>query len=176
MNNEEEEVKPCPFCGGFACTGFNEYGKEDYNWYVVCTVCHARTGLYDRETAIEKWNKREYSWDILMEILDEFYPADIFSNSDSALSKDTGSQIVTKIREINELRGKVEISQIKSNTKTLHFLNFVGHQTLVAVEIIGEHICSGCFFEGLGYCNQIPCTSLVRRDGKNVIFRLAKGD
>jgi len=41
-----------------------------------------------------------------MEILDKYYPADIFSDPESQLSKDIGSQIVTKIREINELRSK----------------------------------------------------------------------
>jgi hypothetical protein len=59
------ELKPCPYCGGFACTGFDERANDEHNWYVICINCHARTGLYDRETAINKWNTRVYSWDIL---------------------------------------------------------------------------------------------------------------
>jgi len=54
----EPELKTCPHCGGVACTGFNECAKHEYNWYVICTNCNARTGLYTREAAIAAWNKR----------------------------------------------------------------------------------------------------------------------
>lgn len=48
-----EELKPCPFCGGEAEL-FQEYG-----WAVSCTSCCVKTLKYRiREKAIKAWNRR----------------------------------------------------------------------------------------------------------------------
>lgn len=57
------ELKPCPFCGGEARTG---YAIHDYNrWGVRCTKCSAtveveewRGELDTEENAIKAWNRR----------------------------------------------------------------------------------------------------------------------
>ena len=58
-----DKLKPCPFCGGEARTGF---AINDYNrWGVECTRCGATVevadwcGDYDtEENAIKAWNRR----------------------------------------------------------------------------------------------------------------------
>jgi Lar family restriction alleviation protein len=57
------ELKPCPFCGGEAETG---YAINDYNrWGVICKCCGASVeveewkGVEDTEgNAIAAWNRR----------------------------------------------------------------------------------------------------------------------
>ena len=59
----ENELKPCPFCGGSAeietdwdltCDGYEPIG-----YYVVCDECMNQTATYkDEEDAIEAWNRR----------------------------------------------------------------------------------------------------------------------
>lgn len=57
------ELKPCPFCGGEAKTG---YALDDYNrWGVSCTGCGCIVvveewkGVADtEENAIAAWNRR----------------------------------------------------------------------------------------------------------------------
>lgn len=114
MNNEkcsafvripdEEKLKPCPFCGEKGV--FVKFYRD--GWTVGCgnKFCpvHPTTHIDTKKEATAAWNERHSSWGLLMEILDEHYPADIFSDPNSRWGKDIGSQIVTKVREINELR------------------------------------------------------------------------
>lgn len=71
MNNNIE-IKPCPFCGGFSklVPKSKTYvgGELTYNCYVECKECHCRSGRFllseyethaiARQKAIESWNKR----------------------------------------------------------------------------------------------------------------------
>jgi len=107
------ELKPCPFCGCEAHINYaephthseqlKEMGLPDCEGkhFIECTGCSCAIACgNDRQEAILEWNKRFSSWDMLMEILNEHYPADIFNGS----SGDPGPQIAVKIREINALR------------------------------------------------------------------------
>ena len=50
----EEELKPCPFCGG--------KNLELLTWNVRCTDCHTwGPADFSDEQAIKLWNKREES-------------------------------------------------------------------------------------------------------------------
>ena len=56
------ELKPCPFCGGknnvimVKMPLYDEFSE----FYVLCFVCGARTGLQiSKQEAIEAWNRRE---------------------------------------------------------------------------------------------------------------------
>ena len=56
----EEDLKPCPFCGGEAeiekKTGFD---RKIIGAWVTCSGCGANTLTYSTEkVAIEAWNKR----------------------------------------------------------------------------------------------------------------------
>ena len=52
---EQQELKPCPFCGGEAET-YPYYFNE---WYIGCSECSCDLGVFDtKEEAIEAWNKR----------------------------------------------------------------------------------------------------------------------
>ena len=55
------ELKPCPFCGGRAFCRWTDEGmeKESYLFYVECDNCYITTTyFYDKEKAIEAWNRR----------------------------------------------------------------------------------------------------------------------
>lgn len=53
--NANNQLKPCPFCGGEAKM-FTFVGEE---YYVKCICCCARTDFYDSEFyAVKFWNKR----------------------------------------------------------------------------------------------------------------------
>lgn len=56
-----EELKRCPFCGGYASL-ISEYDVESDQgfYYVYCTKCGVEQGYYSKtqEEAIEKWNRR----------------------------------------------------------------------------------------------------------------------
>lgn len=64
----EEELKPCPFCGGTNTEVLNlleeepeleEIGYTERNWHVRCNSCYALGGCRrTREEAIETWNRR----------------------------------------------------------------------------------------------------------------------
>jgi hypothetical protein len=76
-------------------------------YFVRCKCCGAESGKRgSEEAAADAWNERFSSWGLLMEILDEHYPADIFGGEGNA-SRDIGPQIVTKLREIDILRKSV---------------------------------------------------------------------
>lgn len=54
-----EELKPCPFCGG----KFPEYIMNDsfgdFVFSIFCFECEAESGKYEtREAAREAWNRR----------------------------------------------------------------------------------------------------------------------
>lgn len=59
------ELKPCPFCGGqaelrMASEILSCYGSVSIGgWKVGCTECGIETRIENRDTAIEKWNRRE---------------------------------------------------------------------------------------------------------------------
>jgi len=100
-----EKLKSCPFCGSEAKSG---ECVDDYNNHGVycanddCSCILAQGSFETVEEAEIAWNERHRSWNLLMEWLDEIYPADIFDGS----SGDIGPQILVKLREINELRKK----------------------------------------------------------------------
>lgn len=49
------ELKPCPFCGGYAIID----GCDDTLWIVICKECNASIGYKEtKEEAIEAWNRR----------------------------------------------------------------------------------------------------------------------
>lgn len=94
-----DKLKSCPFCGSKLLSIPHDIRFGDKLKYVECGECHAQ-GPWEinEEEAVDRWNKRAYSWDLLMEILDEVYPVDIF------IGGDIGCQIIAKLRDINELR------------------------------------------------------------------------
>ena len=95
-------MKDCPFCGG---KNIDVMGTWEYS--VQCRTCGAVNGNYENENAaISAWNDRAYSWDILMEILEKHYPADLFGGEDALFkaSENIGCAIVEKLREIDALR------------------------------------------------------------------------
>lgn len=50
-----DELKPCPFCGGHAIID----GCDDTLWIVICKECNASIGYKEtKEEAIEEWNRR----------------------------------------------------------------------------------------------------------------------
>lgn len=56
-DEEEEEIdlKTCPFCGSFA--ELSEVGLADYQ--IECSACDVRTAVYDnKDDAINTWNYR----------------------------------------------------------------------------------------------------------------------
>lgn len=50
-----EELKPCPFCGGKAMS--HPYSKDDFTIY--CKDCKAEIGWREKEEAIKAWNTRK---------------------------------------------------------------------------------------------------------------------
>ena len=53
---ENEELKPCPFCGGKAYIEKNRY---KYAYWIKCYDCRVETEAYDYvEEAINVWNRR----------------------------------------------------------------------------------------------------------------------
>lgn len=52
---KNKELKPCPFCGGYATSGENVYRK----YQVICRKCLATsiTSINENE-AIDAWNRR----------------------------------------------------------------------------------------------------------------------
>ena len=59
-----EELKPCPFCGGKAEISVGRFDGKDTS-FVLCTKCEARGEFFvvspkyaSDEKAIEAWNRR----------------------------------------------------------------------------------------------------------------------
>lgn len=62
-NQQDSQLKPCPFCGFEPCPEFSGEGKEDIyseDWTVICDHCGASpiSDKVDLETAIYEWNTR----------------------------------------------------------------------------------------------------------------------
>ena len=67
----ENEIKPCPFCGGEASVGKSTYAEnseiavlngQNVFYSVNCHSCNGTRGLIGEKShkeAIEKWNQRE---------------------------------------------------------------------------------------------------------------------
>ena len=98
MNNE---LKSCPYCGS------SDVSMEEFDdgFRVLCNTdgcinSAARTLYVNEKYAVAAWNKREYSWDLPMAILDEVYPPDVFNGSSGSV----GSRIIMNLREIDLLR------------------------------------------------------------------------
>lgn len=54
--NEIVELKPCPFCGGFAGAIKDIYGTH---YMIHCNNCDAKTKPFmQEEKAVEAWNRR----------------------------------------------------------------------------------------------------------------------
>ena len=108
------KLKRCPFCGENERLDIltDTCGK----WTIECKRCGVTLSITvntkeisvdeAQEMLIEKWNSRYSSWDLLMEILDQYYPADIFGGEDAMFkaSENIGCAIVEKLREIDTLR------------------------------------------------------------------------
>ncbi len=63
MRTKNEELKPCPFCGGKATTSEKEDVKVPHGWgWVGCQCCKAfmdwSHGESGKRLAIEAWNRR----------------------------------------------------------------------------------------------------------------------
>lgn len=55
----ENELKPCPFCGGKAwSTPIYKLHSEKTRCIVKCTKCNAMIEYRDEKSAIESWNRR----------------------------------------------------------------------------------------------------------------------
>ena len=55
-----EELKPCPFCGGKAERKEGRMLLDSYNyWYIECECCHTKSmGYRVPKEAIKAWNRR----------------------------------------------------------------------------------------------------------------------
>ncbi len=59
-----EELKPCPFCGGEAIVSFDPDGTKDtkgrkWAYTVLCNNCCATSGLcWSNDMAMAAWNRR----------------------------------------------------------------------------------------------------------------------
>ena len=54
------ELKPCPFCGEFACKAIRlPLHGEELRYKIVCSCCSIQTvAETDIDKAIEAWNRR----------------------------------------------------------------------------------------------------------------------
>ena len=60
MENDEE-LKPCPFCGGEACKMIEEVTYSTPQYSVQCQNCKFETLMFDYEAeAVSAWNSRNY--------------------------------------------------------------------------------------------------------------------
>lgn len=55
----ENELKPCPHCGGKAKVGCEKYWQPRVSRRIICAKCYSSSGWYStEEEAIEAWNRR----------------------------------------------------------------------------------------------------------------------
>lgn len=59
----EQNLKPCPFCGGEAIVRKERYVTIEEKWIVECNsptcVCKPKTIVYpSQESAVNAWNRR----------------------------------------------------------------------------------------------------------------------
>lgn len=56
----DEELKPCPFCGGEACIQRHEFIGYTDTFGVVCLDCCAETRQFftHKKVAVRAWNRR----------------------------------------------------------------------------------------------------------------------
>lgn len=57
----DEELKPCPFCGGEACIQRHEFIGYTDTFGVVCLDCCAETRQFftHKKVAVRAWNRRK---------------------------------------------------------------------------------------------------------------------
>ena len=55
-----EQLKYCPFCGSYNNhLSYHNDSLDGVSLYTInCAECNARTGIYDKLSAIQAWNKR----------------------------------------------------------------------------------------------------------------------
>lgn len=74
--------------------------RDDYQWLAHVAGFLTRDEARDQVNAALDEIDRLRSWDGLMSILDDHYPADVFDGS----SGDPGPRIIVLIREIDRIR------------------------------------------------------------------------
>ena len=52
------EIKPCPFCGGYAKEVAGVDGASTFHFFIMCTKCKVVMKSKLRDDLIERWNKR----------------------------------------------------------------------------------------------------------------------
>ena len=58
MEDEEIELKPCPFCGGNA-ESYTPWTGDAYGYWIRCEECGCETDVYSAQKyAVEAWNER----------------------------------------------------------------------------------------------------------------------
>ena len=88
-----DELKPCPFCGGDASIGNGLKGHDGDYYFVNCTDCLASTNLLivegnelTRDAAIAAWNTRAPGWLPIESAPKNHTPVDLWSPSDGRLT------------------------------------------------------------------------------------------
>ena len=96
------DLLPCPFCGGDART--LQVGDDSFAARCLSVEC-AAAGLWclTPEGAIAAWNRRAATWDDLMALLDQHWPADVFPAGDDP-KRDAGARIVGLLRWVDQLK------------------------------------------------------------------------
>ena len=74
---EAKELKKCPFCGGEAILKINHgFHKEVVSAFAYCKECGVATRSYAlKATAVEAWNRRTMSTNVIEKILEEIEEA-----------------------------------------------------------------------------------------------------
>ena len=95
------ELKPCPFCGGKACT----YSETTYpldsghEWICFCKTCDAQGEIGEtEEEAVRNWNRRTVDVDALEDIAEEL-DARFYVVDDGQGLTDYADEIIARIRK-----------------------------------------------------------------------------
>lgn len=81
-------------------------------------------------------NERMHSWDGLMALLDEHWPADIFPTMDDREDRDPGPRIVSLIRWVEQLRAhSAHLERLIRNPNVVAAIATVDPDNAVEVEI-----------------------------------------